>query len=115
MTKILNIDALGSDQRVLQLNGVEYVVEEMSVQNFIDTTKSAEQIIGRPLSEQVDESVKLIQRSIPTLPESELRRMPLRHLNAIIAFVRGEDPVVEEGKSAEEGKAKGTAGRKSPK
>lgn len=116
MTKILNIDALAAEEREIQLKGRTYKVEEMSVQNFIETTKSAETILGRPLSEQVEESVKMIKRSIPEVPEEELRAVPLRNLQAIIAFIRGEDPASPpEGAQEEQPAAKKTSRAKTAK
>jgi hypothetical protein len=93
MTKILNIDTLSSDQRTIVLGGVEHEVLEMSVENFIATTKQAEllQSTDAALTAQVESAIDLIQRSVPSAPRETLLKLKLRHLQTIVAFVRGDD------------------------
>jgi len=93
MTKILNIDTLTSDQRTLVLGGVEHPVVEMNVDNFIATTKAAEELqsTNAPLTAQVESAVSLIIRSVPTVSRDTLNKVPLRHLQTIVAFVRGDE------------------------
>lgn len=93
MTKILNIDTLSSDPRTFVLDGVEHEVLEMSVENFIATTKQAEMLqnTDAALTAQVEAAVDLIQRSVPTVSRESLFKLKLRHLQTIVAFVRGDD------------------------
>lgn len=93
MTKLLNVDALESDQRTLQIAGVEYKVLEMNVENFIATSKDAEQLqdSGAPLTRQIESAVDLIRRSVPDCPREVLMAVPLRHLQVIVGFVRGDE------------------------
>lgn len=115
MTKILNIDTLSSDQRTVVLGGVEHQVLEMSVENFIETTKAAEllQSTDATLTAQVESAVSLIMRSVPTVSRETLVKIPLRHLQTIVGFVRGDDvkeEAVNPEAKAEDGKpAKGKA------
>jgi len=103
MTKILNIDTLVSDQRSIVLGGVDHEVLEMSVENFIATTKQATKLQNEnaALTDQVESAVDLIIRSVPTAPRDLLLKTPLRHLQTIVGFVRGDD-VQEEAVKAEE-------------
>lgn len=93
MTKLLNVDILSSDERTLVLGGEEHAVIEMSVENFLETTKAAEELqdSDASLSAQVEKAVELILRSVPTAPRALLVKTPLRHLQTIVAFVRGDD------------------------
>lgn len=93
MTKILNIDTLTTDARTVVLGGVEHAVVEMNVDNFLATTKAAEELqnTNAPLTAQVESAVSLIMRSIPTVSRETLNKIPLRHLQTIVAFVRGDD------------------------
>lgn len=93
MTKLLNLDTLGKEPRTLVIDGVEHVVEDMSVENFIKTTKVAEQLAesNAPLSEQVAAASDLIHRAVPTLSVERLSKLPVRHLQTIVAFVRGDE------------------------
>ena len=93
MTKLLNVDILSSEVRTLVLGGEEHDVIEMSVENFLETTKAAEvlQASDAPLSEQVEKAVELILRSVPTAPRALLLKTPLRHLQTIVAFARGDE------------------------
>lgn len=100
--KALNLDALVKVERTITLGGETYDVEEMTVENFIETTKAAERLSkeGITLAEQIEETVKMIQRSIPACPEAKLRKLGLEQLAVISKFLRGEletetEPVAE--------------------
>lgn len=92
-TKLLNIDTLTSEKRTIVLDGKEYDVEEMSVNNFLETTKAAEllQDSRAGLSAQVESAVDLIVRSVPGVPRETLKKVALRNLQTIVAFVRGDE------------------------
>lgn len=113
MTKVLNIDTLSSDPRTLVLAGVEHEVLEMSVENFIETTKQAEllQNTDAALTAQVEAAVDLIQRSVPTAPRDLLLKLKLRHLQTIVAFVRGDDVQEEALAQPEEQASEGKPGK----
>jgi hypothetical protein len=92
MAKILNLDKLVAEKRYLKLFGKEYLIEEMTVDNFLITSDEAEKLKDeRSIPKQVDATVKMLRRSIPSCPEDVLRKLPLAQLQAVTAFVRGDD------------------------
>lgn len=92
--KILNLDSLAKTIRTFTLGGEEYPVEEMTVENFIETTKQANEIqkMGEDatFSDQLEATVKMIQRSVPTCPTEKLRRLSIEQLVTVSKFLRGE-------------------------
>jgi hypothetical protein len=91
--KVLNLDKVGKKEvRKLILAGVEHVVQEMTVDNFIETTRAAERIANETsLAVQVEATTEMILRSIPTATRAGLGGLSLETLQAIVAFVRGDD------------------------
>lgn len=105
--KFLNLDDLAKHNRTLTIGGVEHVVEEMTVGNFIETTNAASKMGENPtFRQQVDATIDMILRSVPTLKREELNKLPLEKLTTIIRFIRGELDV-EEPTKAEEDKPEG--------
>lgn len=97
--KILNLDGFAQVKRQIMLKGVAHDVREISVQQFIDNLKAAEDLEKaannepEKLSAQIESSVKAICDSIPTLNKDELRAMPIEAIAAVLKFIRGEmDP-----------------------
>lgn len=92
MAKILNLDSFVTNERSVKLNGVDYPVLEMSVESFIETTRQAQKMIKEEagILEQVEATVDMIRRSVPTLPEEIIRRMPLEHMQTVVGFIRGD-------------------------
>ena len=107
MTKVLNLDNIGPEEvRELQLKGKTYPVQEMSVEDFIVSSRLAEQLADNAsFADQMEASIKLIKLSIPTIEESVLRSLKLEQLAAVSKFVRGEDMEEQAGKDGEQGKA----------
>jgi hypothetical protein len=94
--KVLNLDMLdtGIEKRNLRLNGNDYAVEEMTVANFIETTRVAEKIADEPsLVLQIEATVEMILRSVPTLTKEALIGLSLVQLQTIVAFIRGDEDV----------------------
>lgn len=92
MAKILNLDALSTPQRELVLGGVTYPFPEMTVENFIETTRISQAISAdATLADQISATVDMIVRSVPNLPRAALVGVSLKTLSVITAFVRGED------------------------
>lgn len=111
MAKVLNLDAVGAKEaRELHLEGKAYAVREMSVGDFIETSRIAKKLEGETdFAVQMLESIKLIQRAVPDIDVAALERLNLEKLFAISRFVRGDDPeditkalnkVIEEGDDA---------------
>lgn len=94
MTKILNLDKLSAKEtRELRLGGKTYKVKEMSVEDFIETTRMAEKLEGETsFAVQMEATIELIQRSVPEVSTEELKNLTIDQLRAVTAFIRGEDP-----------------------
>jgi hypothetical protein len=112
MTKILNLDKITETakekQRELVIGGVKYKVPDMTVENFIETTKMAMALekTGN-VAEKMEATVDLICRSVPLVPRQALLGYSIAILSSIANFIRGED--VDE---AEEVVAEGDAEKK---
>ncbi|MFW6855389.1 hypothetical protein ACODYM_29280 [Burkholderia gladioli] len=104
MTKILDLDKLVPAARFIKHNGVEHKIDEMTVDNFLETTAAAERLKGeQSMAVQVAATIAMIQRSVPSWPAEELRKLPLENLQKVTAFIRGDD--VEGAEAAPEGEA----------
>lgn len=120
MAKLLNLDELATEERVLVLKEVEYPMKEMTVDEFIKASREAEKADAeakkveaeaeksgeapqQAMSDVIDKLIEVICESFPTLPDSELRGLSLPQLNAIIEFMRGDiDKELTEGESEQE-------------
>lgn len=96
MAKILNLDKLvetqRGNQRLLTINGVPYPIQDMSVDNFIQTTLDAERVAkDDSLAEQIKATADMICRSVPSLPRDVLGKYTLPVLSTIVQFVRGDE------------------------
>lgn len=96
MAKILNLDKLvtpADKARELVIGGKAYPIEDMTVSNFIVTTRTAEQLLkdNASIADQIEATVDAICRSVPTLDRTLLEGRSLEVLNTIAAFVRGDE------------------------
>ena len=89
--QILNIDSLATPMRVLTLGGVEYPVLDLTVENFIATSVSAERMkaAGAGGVEQIKETIEMLRRSIPTMPEGALEKLSIEKIGVVVQFVQG--------------------------
>lgn len=110
--KVLNLDSFAQVKRQLQLGGKNHDVREVSVQQFVNNLKAAEDMESRgekqpeTLSAQVEASVAAILDSVPTLAREDLVALPIEALSAILKFIRGEmdpDGVAAQGGDTAEG------------
>jgi len=94
MAKILNLDTLSAKEtREVQIGGKTYPIKEMSVEDFIETTRTAEQMeTESSYAKQIQETIRLIKRSIPEIEETVLMGLSLEQLRGLTAFIRGADP-----------------------
>jgi hypothetical protein len=94
MTKLLNLNQLSAKEtREVQIGAKTYLVKEMSVEDFIETTRVAEAMEHEPsYAKQLKATIDLIQRSIPTIETSVLVSLSLEQLKGLAAFTRGESP-----------------------
>ena len=108
--KILNIDAFVKPKRSITLGGVDHIVQEMNVDQFVQNVAAAEALeAGGKVSfgDQMTLAIKSLQQSIPTVEESVLRKLPLEAIGAMLQFVRGElDDQAQEASEAEGSTAK---------
>ena len=98
MAKILNLDAITTgDKRSLKIDGKQYPIEEMTVENFLETTRAAENLAknSASLAEEIEATIGMITRSVPTIDRNLLAKLPLAKLRLITDFVNGSS--VEEG------------------
>lgn len=93
MAKVLNVDSLApKEDRELVLGGKSYRVKEYSVEDFIEASRTAEKLEkDTSFANQMEESIRLIQRGIPDIDVAMLRRLNMEQLAAVSKFVRGED------------------------
>ena len=92
--KVLNIDSITAEvSRTITIKGVSHPVIEMTVENFVDTTKQAERLEKEDagIVEQVQATADSILRSVPSLDKKELYAMSLKQLGVIYRFISGED------------------------
>lgn len=100
--KTLNLDALAKTNRTLTIGGINYEVVEMTVENFIETTKAAQKLgDSAGIVEQMEAAIDMILRSIPGMEKSVLSNLNLEQLMTIVKFVRGEMDGIEETPAAE--------------
>lgn len=108
MAKILNLDKLSAaDSRELVFKGVTHVVKEMTVENYIETMREAARLENASVPEQIEATIDMIVRSIPSLTVADLKGYDLKILGRIVAFVRGD----EEGEQSAEPAVEGEAGK----
>lgn len=99
-TDFLNLDDLAVESRVVQNDGIKYHMRDMTVEDFIEMgkrEKDAVEFDAMNPSEQMEFLVTQIAQAFNDWPESALRELPLRKLNAILEFVyQSRDAEAEE-------------------
>ena len=107
MAKILNIDAISAPNRILSLAGKDYPIDDLTVENFIATTKEAERLKDeKNQGVQMEATIDMIMRSIPTIERGTLTALSLDKLLIIVRFVQGEMDEAPSVKSTPEGDEK---------
>jgi hypothetical protein len=112
--KVLNLDKLTKQEgRELVIFGKAYVVDGMTVGNFIETTRAAEALADETsLVKQVEATVDMIVRSVPSIDRAELGKLELEQLQAIVSFIRGDEVEGVEVRSESAGKGKAANAKK---
>ena len=88
---ILNLDDFAKATRSVTFAGVTYAVHEMSVSDFIDTTKETEKLKdSTSFVDQIELTVSIAKRSIPDMPEATIRGLRLEQLIVLSKFLRNE-------------------------
>jgi hypothetical protein len=107
MTKILNIDALSKEERVITLEGVSYPIKDVSVEDFIRINEMAEEADKKDNPTTSDRVLFLAETvfiSVPSCPREILMKRSLHELNLIAAFAR--DGTLPEDDSSDESEKK---------
>lgn len=101
MAKILNLDGLSKETRSVRIGGVAYRMKDISVGDFIDITKRADEIAEQKGSiiEQIEFLIDTVAISFPDCPKDVLRNRTMEELNALVAFAR--DGSLPEGAAVE--------------
>lgn len=107
--KVLNLDKLTAHTgRALRIDNVDYPIQAMGVDDFIDTTnrvKELEQAESLDVMVQLQFMLDVICKLVPTVPREKLGKYNLETVSAIAEFVRGADVEgYEEAVEAEAGK-----------
>lgn len=89
-TKFLNLDEIAAPQKTVKIGGKEYQVIDMTVENFIETTRANmdDKVVTPDV--QFEVAVKMISRYIPDAPIETLRKLTFEKLGVLMKFVTGE-------------------------
>jgi hypothetical protein len=105
--KILNLDKIAPQPtRSMVIGGVKHPILPMTVENFVLTTATVQELstTNATYVDQVNSTIEMILRSVPTLTHELLNSRALEELNTIATFVRGEDVDGQEEEVDGEGK-----------
>ena len=93
-TKVLDLDKFGADaERTITIAGIEYPVVEMSFEDFVKTTKEAQALEAdekASATDHMEASIRMVQRSVPSIPTEVLRGLTLTKIGTIVQFLNGE-------------------------
>lgn len=89
-TKFLNLDEIAAPQKTVKIGGVEYQVLDMTVENFIETTRATQREKEATPDEQFEQAVQMLHRYIPDAPIEVFKRLNFEKLNVLVKFVTGE-------------------------
>lgn len=100
--KTLNITTLAKSNKTVTLEGKEYKVIDMTVEDFVNAVAerdAAEEVKDEKKSakEQIDEMMTRLNKYIPDVPREVLLRCSIADLGTILAFVQGALDVDAEG------------------
>jgi hypothetical protein len=103
-TRMLNMDQLAQSMvRSVRIGGKEYEIKEMSVDGFIEIQSEAERLEKKSTTtEQLEATLRLVNRAIPTLPSEVVRGLPLEQLRVLVQFIQDDAAPTKE--EAQEGK-----------
>lgn len=88
-TEFLNLDEVAAPKRHVTIKGVKYHVEEMTVDNFIETTRSSKSIADADQVTQMEATVGMVKRYIPEAPLEVLRGLNFQKLDVLMNFING--------------------------
>jgi hypothetical protein len=102
--KLLNLDELVSQPRVVGLKGTDYEIAEQSVGTMIESMQIAEMEEADTEQDATKILVKLLRVAktlIPTCPEEVVHSMTIKQLMALVEFASASDLEVDEGAEVE--------------
>lgn len=99
-TKFLNLDEIAAPQKTVKIAGVEYQVIDMTVENFIETTRISQSGKDVTADVQFEQAVKMLSRYIPEAPEGVLRKLTFQKIEVLMKFVTGELEAEQKAKEA---------------
>lgn len=91
--EFLNLDEISAPLRSIKLKGVEHPVKELNVDGFIDTMRDArelEKADPNDVAQQIELTIKQIQRSVPSLTRQDLGALRPAQIRAINQFLQGQ-------------------------
>ena len=105
--KMLNLDKIAdSAGREICIGGKTHSVPDMTVENYIVTTQKADEISADVSpAVQLQATIDMLLRSIPSLSHADLKGLSLFKLQTLVAYVRGD----EEGNDGEDAKKETSA------
>lgn len=96
--KLLNLDKVGAGIRKIRLGDKTYNVYPLSVGSFVKTTKNAEDYIKNKtndgftdVKQEIDLIVDLVTDCIPDISRMEVEQLSFEQLQALAAFIKGDD------------------------
>ena len=92
-TNFLDLDAVldAAPRIVVKLKGVEHVLEQLTVEGWIKSTKAAQALEAAgdlTMEEEINSVIDMIIRAFPTMTKDGLFGLPLTALNRIVDFAR---------------------------
>lgn len=101
----LDLDAILPERVGVKINGVTHIIQEVSVETFIENMKLV-QSVGENIApeEEIELIVKLTSKSLPSLGEDGLKQLTLPQLRNLLEYVRkhnGENDQPASGEGAE--------------
>lgn len=92
--KVLNLDELETGiEKTVILNGRRHRLQPFSVQQFIDNLKEIDAYAAMEVvtaQEVVEHMVRMISGAFPTIPEAEIRALPMEKMKALSDFVKDQ-------------------------
>lgn len=113
-SKLLNLDELATENKVVVLDGKDHPMRELTVQEFINKAREAGALNAKLLAD--DEAtveakmaavVGMVDEAFPTVTAERLGKLTLAQLNAILAFAFATPAQIEAEVAAAQEKAPG--------
>lgn len=91
--KMLNLEKLAQVTKKLHLNGVDHDVLDVTVGTFIKTVTEAAAMAEEEYSplREMELTVDMILKSVPTFDRAAIEKMTIDQLRAIAEFIRNGD------------------------